>query len=1081
MRRWASQVSVCLLASALVLASAGRASAQGVTGSAVTGTITQEGGAGIEGANIALRNTATGASFSAISRADGRYLIDNALAGGPYTLTVRAIGFEPVSRTGLQLSLGQRLNSDFRLRPSAVELQAVVVQGEPSPLSDETRTGAQTILSDNGIQHLPLLGRNFTDLIGSAPQVGGGSGLSIAGQNNRYNNIQIDGGPNNDLFGLTGGNGTPGGQSRAKPISLEAVQEFQVLIAPFDVRQGNFTGGLVNAITKSGTNTLHGSLFGYYRGKDIVGYRDDPRFASFNIYQYGATLGGPIIRDRLHFFVAGDFQSSAQPFTSSFNLSGNNATDVATTGFTTADATRFRDILINQYKYPDVGDFSAPSLKNPDRNVFAKLSGQLSANSRLEVSYNWVKASDGNLGRGATSPSLPVMSNAGVITSAGRLRDGYQLSNSGYDQTNKTNTLRGKWTTNFGRSFSNEFLAGAQWIRDARDVVAQVPLVLVRAGTVGSSASFLAAGTERFSTGNSLDQNVYSLSDNLSFNLGDAHRVTVGTANEFFSFNNVFFQAKNGIWAFGSLDSLAAGLPDAYQRRLPGDATLRPLGPVADFSVKQYGVFGQDQWSPNRFVTLTGGLRVDIPTFDRPVQNPALVNNTALPINTADVPTGNALWSPRLGFNIDVSGRSTSVVRGGVGYFSGRPPYVWLSNAFVGTGLEQVEVTCRRTTNPATSNLPTFTLDPAAQPTACAGAGAAALPPSEIDYFDPNFKFPQTFRVALGVDQQLPLGIVGTVDLLYSKMVNALYVTDQNIVETGINSEGRYLYGTATPAGVLVGARKTTAITNAVYHSNTPAGRTYQAAFQLTRRFRGFELNAGYAYSNTKDAISLTSSQAFSNYQFAALDGSSFNRNLRTSFFDTPHKITISGTVDLPFRTSLSLFYRGFSGTPYTWNLGGDANADGVSGNDLPYIPRNASEISLVTPSQYAALDQFITSQPCLQLSRGAVLPRNSCRNPWRNFVDMRLTGLVPSIRGQNLELTLDLFNALNFIDRDWGLTKQVSFNETTSSSFLSVSGYDTQNDRPRYSFRAPTTVETIVYGANDSRWRMQFGAKYRF
>jgi hypothetical protein len=450
------------------------------------------------------------------------------------------------------------------------------------------------------------------------------------------------------------------------------------------------------------------------------------------------------------------------------------------------------------------------------------------------------------------------------------------------------------------------------------------------------------------------------------------------------------------------------------------------------------------------------------------------------------------LWSPRLGFNFDPLGTGRTIVRGGVGYFTGRPPYVWLSNAFVNTGLEQVTLTCQ-----GAGVVPTFTVDPAAQPTVCAGGGGAAAAVPSPNYFVSDFKFPQTFRVSLGADHRLPGGLVGTVDLLYSKNVNQLYVQDANLNNLGPNSEQRFMYGTigvgGTGAFVATPSRKAVApnaIGAAVLHTNTPAGRTYSGTLQIQKSFgSGFEINAGYTYSNTKDAISLTSSQAFSNFQFAAVDGPLESRTLTPSFFDIPHKLTLSGTVSLPYRTSLSLIYVGRSGDPYGWIVNGDVNADGINGNDQPFIPADASQISLTNPAQFAALDQFIESQDCLRESRGRVLERNSCRNPWQNYLNARLGGVIPTIQGQGLELSLDLFNVLNFIDRDWGLYKQVSEFEE-GPRFLNATGFDAANNRPLYSFAAPAVIEQTVFGENPtgaqagvnrSRWAVQLGAKYRF
>ena len=1065
-----------LLAALLLLASAGTLQAQGVTGAAVQGTVMLVDSSTVASARVQLRNVETGQSYTANTGLNGRYFIDNVQPGSGYELTVSAIGLEPSSRGGLSLALGQRLTADVALRPAAVQLEELEVVATADPLINAARTGPSQRISDSAIARLPLQSRNFTDLIQLSPQV---VGTSVAGQNNRYNNLQIDGGVNNDVFGLAE-TGSPGGQARARPIPLEAVKEFQVLVAPFDVRQGQFTGGLVNTITRSGTNEWVGSLFAYYQDKSLAGYRDDPNFPGLTIGQYGGTLGGPIIRDRLHFFAAVDLQDRDAPFSSSFNLTGDDASDIGRTGFTIADADRFRDILETSYGMTGVGDPTSPELANPNVNLFGKLSYQAGQIGNFELSYNRVDAERDILLRNATSTTI-----------TGRMRDGYQLSSSGYLFDNLTNTVRVRWTSLFGSGFANEFLAGYSAIRDERVLGSDFPLVLARGGQVGTAGSFLAAGGERFSQLNSLDQDIISFQDNLTFGRGD-HRFTIGTANEFYKFDNAFFQARIGVWAFNSVDSLEAGLPQAFQRVLATPA--RPEGPIAVFNVQQIGVYVQDEWSPTDRLTLTGGVRMDVPFNDKPPQNPALVANPFLPINTAQFPSGNLLWSPRLGFNFDPTGHGQTIVRGGVGYFSGRPPYVWLSNAFVGTGLEQVELTCN-----GAGIVPAFTVDPANQPTTCAnGSGAASARPSP-SYFVDDFKFPQTFRISLGADHRLPYGIVGTVDFLYAKNVNQLYVQDANLVNQGQNSETRYMYGTlgvsstgaftSTPTR-LTPASGPDAVGAAILHSNTPLGRTYSGTIQLQKSFAaGLEFSAGYTYTDAKDAISLTSSQAFSNFQFASVDGPLEGRFLRTSFFEVPHKVTVSGTVNLPYRFALSAIYLGRSGDPYGWIVNGDVNGDGINGNDLPFIPADPGQISLADPSQYAALDEFIEGQDCLRESRGRILERNSCRNPWQNYLNARLATTIPTIGTQGLELSLDLFNVLNFIDRDWGLYKQVSEFEG-GPRFLNATAFDAANNRPVYRFAPPSIIETTVYGENPSgaqagvnrsRWTMQVGARYTF
>ncbi|HEX8440295.1 TonB-dependent receptor [Archangium sp.] len=1044
----------------------------------MTGTITNQEKKALPGVVVQLRNGATGATFTAVTGSSGNYLLDNLPPGGPYLFTASLDGYYGHTRTGMQLALGQRLTLDLVLQPfEAFEEEMTVVAQEADALQDQGRTGPSMTMNSAEMARLPLQGRNFTDLIATTPQV---SGTAMAGQNNRFNNIQVDGAAYNDLFGLSG-SGTPGGQAGAKPISMEAIQTFVVQVSPFDVRYGNFAGGMVNAVTKSGTNDFHGSLFGYGQNKALAGKRDDPTFLGYSIWQFGGSLGGPIVKDKVHFFVATDLQERNSSFGNQFQIGGQNAEeDAARAGFTQEQAERFTRLLSEKYGVSDPGTALAPQLRNPDRNVFAKISTSVIPNSYLEVSYNFVGALQDSLTRSPTAPSIP-----------NRLRDGYQLSNAGYAQTTTTHTARAKLTSTFldGR-LSNEFLTGFSIIRDARDPSSNLPLILVKAGKLGAADSWLAAGAERFSQLNQLDQDIYQIQDSLTLVAGD-HQITAGTSTEFFKLRNAFLQAATGVWTFESLDDFEAGRASAFQRRFGVSPRQEPG--TAAFTVTQPGFYLQDNWTVFRGFTLNPGIRLDLPFLSKANTNEALVNNAALAIDTSQVPSGNPLWSPRLGFNWDVEGNANTIVRGGLGVFSGRPPYVWVSNAYSINGLSQVELTCTRG-NAGTGPVPDFTTDPKAQPFDCAGGTQPPSAPTnqgEIDYFDRKTKYPQNFRVALGADRRLPFGIIATGDVLYTRDINGWYTTDENLVAQGRSGENRELYGTfstgGTPASpslrVTPTRLDTTNLVQAIRVFNKNGGQVFNATLQLQKEIRDFlDVSVGYSFTNARDRISLTSTQALSNFQFAPVDGTLDNRFLRPSAFDRTHRITLTATGSLPYGFNAGLIYTGQSGLPYTWSVNGDVNGDGISGNDLAFIPADPSQISLQDPTQYEALSKFIDGQDCLRDAKGRLVQRGECRNPWQNFLNLRLGWTSPEfIKGQRLELQGDIFNVMNLINPEWGLFEQDANFETHAAQFLRAVGYDRDNNRPIYTFTEPSAVRTTVFSPTLSRWRIQLGARYVF
>jgi hypothetical protein len=742
---------------------------------------------------------------------------------------------------------------------------------------------------------------------------------------------------------------------------------------------------------------------------------------------------------------------------------------------------------------------------NPDRNVFVKLDGNLVENNRVELSYNYVNANQDILGRNSAVsgalPSVAVIGGNPVITSQGNLRDGYELSNSGYTIGNTTNTVRAKLTSNFNEGkWSNELLAGVSIVRDARQIPNNLPLILVRAVPTSSvsGGTWLAAGGERFSQANQLDQDIYQIQDNISFAAGQ-HRFVVGTSNEYLKIRNLFLQAATGVWAFNSLADFDAGTPVAFQRRLGVAGSGQDPG-TAKFNATQLGLYVQDEWAALRNLTLTPGIRIDLPLLSSANRNTVVFNSPTLPIDTSQIPSGNLLWSPRLGFNWDVDGSSDTIVRGGVGVFSGRPAYVWVSNAYTINGLSQIQLTCT-----GALGVPAFTVDPNAQPTSCPVTPPGATNQGEIDYFDPKTRYPQNLRFALGVDRRLPFGLVGGLDLLYTQDINGWYITDENLTPTGVVSgEGRTLYGsfdpttfTGSPSKAPVPNRLDTQnLTNAIKISNKNGGKVYTASIQLQKQFgQDYMLSVGYSYSRSYDLVSLTSSQALSNFQFSPLDGDIQNRNVRPSAFDRPHHITISGSANLPYGFGLGLSYVFQSGTPYTWVVNGDVNGDGQAGNDPVYVPPlivqtdgsltvDQSKITLSNPAQAAALADFINSQDCLREAQGKILQRGACRNPWSGFLDMRLTWISPKIKGeQQIEVQWDIFNVMNLLNKSWGHFDQATGFETISggSSYMRTSGYDMANNRPIYTFVPQTSVVSTQYSPTLSRWRMQLGAKYVF
>src|SRR5437016_3134671 len=938
--------SFCILGALVGFIPFRELAAQGVTSAAVVGRVTDDAGQPIPSGSLTLTNTASGVRYLARSADDGRFFFENVQVGA-YVLDARALGHEPGRVPVIVLTLGQRRVADVTLRRAAVQLGGVTVEAVADPLRSTSRTGASQFVSESLIARLPTLARNFTDFVETTPQI---ARTSAAGQNNRFNNIQIDGAVNNDLFGL-GSTGQPGGQVGAKTIPLDAISQYQVLIAPFDVRQGGFTGGLINAITRRGTNQIHGSFFEYHQDDNLVGGGLTTKpFGQFTENQYGGSVGGPLIRDKLHIFLAGEGQARNRP-----NSGANIGIDpVTATGIHPDSATRFTNIFQNIYTL-NPGGFGQVSLENPNTNFFGRL--------------------DWQVGRHST----------------------------------------------FGGRLFNELILGRETIRDKRDPNVAFPQVQVTVTSdtsptpnpAGRFTRMLVAGAEQFSQANRLDQDIYELTDNVTFGLSGGHKLTLGTHNEFFHFTNLFIGQFTGLWTFTSLANFQAGTASSFTRTLPYPG---PSTPAADFHVRQFGLHIQDQWDATPRLNLTYGVRLDVPTFpDHPRSNPDA--QSVFQVNTQDVPSGNLLWSPRVGFNYDVTGDRNTVLRGGVGLFTGRPAYVWLSNAYGNSGRETVQLSCVNVAGRSDS-VPAFTLDPSNQPTLCRNqTSLTATGLQTVNYFDKDFKFPQVWKADVAVDRDLPHGFLGTFEVLYSRTANAMLIRDRNIgAVASYGRDGRPIYGTISGTGVVTTNFVDARFDKVVEHYNGGGDWSVSFTWQLQRRFANWlEANAAYTYQHVEDRISLTSSIASSNYAFDPIRFDPNNPEQGISSFNIPHKVTLNGTMNLPWHLQLSFVYIGRTGSPYSYIYQGDANADGypnrsgsVRGeNDLVYVPLNQSDILLQIASQWPALDAYISGEPCLEAARGSILKRNACQEPWRHIVNARLVGDLPTVAGQHAQAVL--------------------------------------------------------------------------
>ena len=1015
---------------------------QAATTASISGTVTDQNGNPLPSATVIAVHVPSGTQYGTTTRADGKYNFTAVRVGGPYQVTFSYVGYQKQTHDIAKLVLSQNYSLNVQLVETTVELSGVTVVGTRSAIINKNRTGSAQNVSSRQLEELPTINRTFASASKMSPLFSG-TGYSAAGRSNRYNNIQIDGTQYNDLFGL-GSSGTPGGQAGTNPISMDAIQEFNVVIAPFDVRQSGFTGGGINAITRSGTNQFHASVFGYGRNQDLVNKKldgvDNP-VSEFKEWQYGFRLGGPIKKDKAFFFLNGEITGRNEPV---LNLAlTQGPAGVADT------ANQIQSILASRGF--TTGGYGAYTIKQPSDKIFARLDFNLSENNKLSVHWNYVDAKEDILG-----------------DRSGRY---FSFDSYLYQFHNQTSNIVAQLNSTLGNNMANELTLGYTTIRDKRGPQGTLtPEVQV------DDIVQYHAGTDRYSSANSLDQNIFELTDNFSIFAGN-HTFTIGTHNEFFSFTNLFLRSFAGIYEYYSLADLRAGNVGFYQRVIPlvGDG-------AANFSVHQFGFYVQDDWQATPNFRLTFGLRVDDPVYpDTPPLNDSV--SAYFPgISTASAPSGNLLWSPRLGFNWDVNGDRTTQVRGGVGIFTGRPAYVWISNQYGNTGNTQAEVRGSGTTlqfSPDANNQPGF-----GDPGTFAGSRTA-----EIDLSDPNLKMPQVMRVDLGVDHQLPMGFIGTVEFQYSKSVNDLSYQKKNIrPQVGTVAGGRPLYGgTDSKNGNFY---------DVMWLMNTSRNYSYNLTFQAQRSVaEGFSIDAGYTYGRAKDINSVASSQARSQMRYSPISGDPNNPALATSDYEVKNRIFASVTYTHNFfkdaQTTVSVFYNGQSGSPYSFIYYGDVNNDGFDQNDLFYIPKNNSDILLgslsggayvpASASNYAEFNSFINNNDYLSSHRGQIAERNGSRAPWQTYVDVHISQDIPIIEGHRITINWDCLNFLNLLNNDWGIVKYVPYGTYQIVSKVGTVSAGNFIGRNVYRFSAPT--DNTVYSASNyaSRWQMQLGIRYTF
>lgn len=1092
---------------------------QGATTSSMAGRIVDDKGAALPGATVLATHVPSGTQYGALTNEQGFFNIQGMRPGGPYKIEVSFVGFSTKTYTDVNLLLGETYNLKTGLQESASQLGEVVVVGaRPSAFGTE-KMGATSNINKAEMALIPSMNRSLGDYTKLSPYSTGGG---YAGREAYNTNVTVDGANFNNNFGLSGSN-MPG--VSGEPISMEAIEEIQVAVAPFDVTQSNFTGAGVNAITKSGTNQFKASVYGYYRDTSMVGkkIRDTRLKVSQSSKKvYGMTLGGPIIKNKLFFFMSAEKESTLTPGNTLLAMKeGRDAADLnVNSRVQAADLEKFSGLLKQYYNY-ETGPYESWGGDNEFNNkLLARIDWNIDRNNKFSLRYNYSESS------ARFAPSSSGDANPSLTSGSGRQTrtGGLSFENSQYYNANTLNSITAELNSRFGQ-LGNKLLVAYTKYNQPRNSDSQVfPFIDIMSGNVANGAVMMSAGYELFSYKNNVDNNTFIVTDNVTYQL-DRHNFTLGMSFEHQYFANSYLRQGSGYYRFRDLTAFERFLTEDHTGQA-WNANWDPINfaytypingltnPVAELNFGQYSAYLQDEYSALDNLKITAGVRIDLPMyFSGAVDNPAVRQVTTFRngeiVDLSTWPEAKILWSPRLGFTWNALPENVLKVRGGTGIFTGRIPFVWFTNQPTNSGMLQYQLVINQNGGaasqaqlarlPMLANSAELLNDPA-----LADIFPQANPVGgRIAAIAKNFKLPQVWRTSLGFDIKLPAKMMLTLEGVYTKDINAINFDNINLADAAStiiegsytrpywsNSTNATKYLTsvngvpgltpAIPAG-------TTSYQNVVIMRNTNKGQGYSLSAELDLpRIAGFSGMLAYSRSWGEEVAGKSGSDPFSAWQYRYVRGSSNSDELGLTMNNTPHRVigSLSYSVDYAkyFGTSVSVFYNGFKGNAASYYYNGDANNDGTS-NDLMYIPRNASDVIFISQADADAYFAYAAQDPYLSKHPGEVALRNAAYSPWNQRLDVRiLQDFKFMVKGQQhkLELSVDIINAENLLNSSWGLNKNF-----VTTSPLKVEGRDNATGKMRVSMRKiGSDYITKTYqdpSSVSATWALQVGLRYLF
>ena len=1073
------------------------------TTATLNGIVNDARGGLITGATITVVHEPTGSITFTQSNKKGIFTIPNLKPGGPYTVKVSFIGFGDEKMENLKFSLGNNPGLNIGLKLNTTSMNEVVVS------SGKKFGNGGTNITRAQLNNLPTLGRSITDFTRLTPQ---SNNNSFAGSNFRYNNLTIDGAINNDAIGFSnsfggtsggGQSGAAGAGTRTNPYSIDAIQEVQVQLAPFDVKLGNFTGGSVNAVTKSGTNNFHGSAYIYLRNQVLMGKSADGLKTKigpdFYEYQYGASFSGPIIKNKAFFFV--NFEQTRRQEPTFYNIGDPGA------AITVTEAQQVSAKL--QSLGYDAGSYTgAYKLFTNSDKIFARFDFKLNNKTSLMFRGIYTNGSGNNLERSSTN---------------------FQFGSTDFTQYTKNLNLVAELKTKVANNLSNQFNMSYINVHEYRTYPGTLaPFIDIDNGRIW-------AGTWREASIYNMKQQTIEISDNVTFTKG-IHKFTFGTHNEFYNLTYGFINSWNGRWEYSRgvssfLNNNPSRVRGAFSRNLSKLANDREViynKPPNPFSVYLLSAYAQDEMAINKRFKLTFGARIDYsavgnqPGIDSNLNATIRTTKTASPTysNTpfndiTNTYLGKVSISPRLGFNFDVLGNGSVVIRGGTGIFLGRLPFAWIGYGYTLNGNTYGNIDWN---NINSSTKVPLAINPyGLKDTVTKYGGTSRSSTREIDVVDNNFKLPRVWRSNLAVDYKFGKGFKATLDILYTK---TLY--DVQFQQINLFDSTQYFTSGPTQSPVYVArgsgtnGKYNSAYSNVYFLSNTTKGYRYNITGSVSKTTNDIKIgkkfamdlnwSLAYTYGESKDVSNGIRNSWESNFNLNPTIAPNQTQE-GYSNFDLRNRIV--GTFGTNFHwnqkntTSLTFFYSGQSGNPYTLVYQG-APGTGGSNAPLPYIPKDQSDIRLAdytrngqlytAAQQWADLNTFIDGDKYMKTRRGQYAERNGLRTPWNNELDMKLMHefkLGKKNRQHSIQISLDIFNVLNLLNNSWGHVNFVTNVNQYTVNFLKyvadangkAVGTPASGYQPTYNFIKPSGVNGQYYTLDpiNSRWQGQLGIKYNF